>query len=407
MGFHEKNLKQNASVNSLGFFIRYHRKKQQISMNSFADFVGITPSYLSDIEHGNKNISDYALKKIFRELKIDIQLYKENHLSFSLHNIIQSVMDFNVSNLLSYYKNLDCDFDQFSMQSSLNFNILMYYITYLFTDQTYFMIDDSTLTDVYYTLDQEHKKVMITFYAYQLERSNDNKKALELYHEVIDHYKFSKYTLMEGWIYFRIAELSLKQGYIYQSLRYCEFTDRFFKDHFHINRIILNNITKSNILSILGEYDEAICLLKSLIGHQEYGNFRNQIIQNMCSIALEHEQYQDLLEYVTYTDDTSLNMVFYEVYGRIQTGDYQKAKKKLNESIYREEKENDLIKSMLVLCEHYLTFNDFNNQDIKVLKDMKSKESNFQNKRFINRLLIDYYVKIGDFKSVYYETIKK
>lgn len=64
MGFHEKNLKQDVSADSLGFFIRYHRKKQQLSINSFAEMIGITPSYLSDIEHGNKKISDYTFKKI-------------------------------------------------------------------------------------------------------------------------------------------------------------------------------------------------------------------------------------------------------------------------------------------------------------------------------------------------------
>lgn len=407
MGFHEKNLKQDVSADSLGFFIRYHRKKQQLSINSFAEMIGITPSYLSDIEHGNKNISDYTFKKIFRELKIDIHHYTQNYLSFSFAEILNAVIHFDLALIKRSYKFLDENFINVSFNSSLHLNVLIYYITHLFVEQSNLKIDKSTLTDVYYILSEEHKKIMLAFYAYQLEKDDHNQKALDLYHEVVDHYKFVKYPSMEGWLYFRISELSLKNGDIYQSLRYCDFADRFFKDDFNTKRIMYNSMTKSNVLSILNEYEEAIGLLNHLLRHQmvdEDYKMKNQLIQNMCSIALEHEKYDDLLHFISFIEESQqalLNMVFYEVYSYIQIGDFNKAKKKLNKCNYLEENNDELINTLLMLCEHMIEKKENLDHDIKQLMKLKEKETNYQNKRFINRILIDYFVKNGDFKTAY------
>lgn len=407
MGFHEKNLKQDVSADSLGFFIRYHRKKQQLSINSFAEMIGISPSYLSDIEHGNKKISDYTFKKIFRELKIDIHHYTQNYISFSFAEILNAVIHFDLALIKRSYKFLDENFINASFNSSLHLNVLIYYITHLFVEQSNLKIDESTLMDVYYILSEEHKKIMLAFYAYQLEKDNHNQKALDLYHEVVDHYKFVKYPSMEGWLYFRISELSLKNGDIYQSLRYCDFTDRFFKDDFNTKRIMYNSMTKSNVLSILNEYEEAIGLLNHLLRHQmidEDYKMKNQLIQNMCSIALEHEKYDDLLHFISFIEKSQqalLNMVFYEVYSYIQIGDLKKAKKKLNKCNYLEENNDELINTLLMLCEHVIEKKENLDDDIKQLMKLKEKETNYQNKRFINRILIDYFVKNGNFKTAY------
>lgn len=174
--------------------------------------IGISPFYLSDIEHGNKKISDYTFKKIFRDLKIDIHHYTQNYLSFSFAEILNAVIHFDLALIKRSYKFLDENFINASFNSSLHLNVLIYYITHLFVEQSNLKIDESTLTDVYYILSEEHKKIMLAFYAYQLEKDNHYQKALDLYHEVVDHYKFVKYPSMEGWLYFRISELSLKNG---------------------------------------------------------------------------------------------------------------------------------------------------------------------------------------------------
>lgn len=369
--------------------------------------IGITPSYLSDIEHGNKKISDYTFKKIFRELKIDIHHYTQNYLSFSFAEILNAVIHFDLALIKRSYKYLDENFINVSFNSSLHLNVLIYYITHLFVEQSNLKIDKSTLTDVYYILSEEHKKIMLAFYAYQLEKDDHNQKALDLYHEVLDHYKFVKYPSMEGWLYFRISELSLKNGDIYQSLRYCDFADRFFKDDFNTKRIMYNSMTKSNVLSILNEYEEAIGLLNHLLRHQmvdEDYKMKNQLIQNMCSIALEHEKYDDLLHFISFIEESQqalLNMVFYEVYSYIQIGDFNKAKKKLNKCNYLEENNDELINTLLMLCEHMIEKKENLDHDIKQLMKLKEKETNYQNKRFINRILIDYFVKNGDFKTAY------
>lgn len=71
MSFLETEYASHHDSKCFGFFLRYHRKKQNLSLNYFADMIGITPSFLSDIEHGKKDVAEYTKKKIFHELFID------------------------------------------------------------------------------------------------------------------------------------------------------------------------------------------------------------------------------------------------------------------------------------------------------------------------------------------------
>ena len=58
----------------LGEFIEKKRKDMNISLRSFASMVGITATYLSDIEKGYRNPSDNVelLKKIAKTLQLSI-----------------------------------------------------------------------------------------------------------------------------------------------------------------------------------------------------------------------------------------------------------------------------------------------------------------------------------------------
>ena len=81
MLFTEKNI-VGKDIHSLilGAFIRYERKKQNLSLNYLANEVGITKSYLGDIEHGKKVPAKYTLQKIMSTLDIkfdDSILYRE------------------------------------------------------------------------------------------------------------------------------------------------------------------------------------------------------------------------------------------------------------------------------------------------------------------------------------------
>ncbi len=56
----------------IGAKIRYYRTVKNLDQGSFAEQVGITPQYLSKIEHGSARPSLDLLFRIAESLKIDI-----------------------------------------------------------------------------------------------------------------------------------------------------------------------------------------------------------------------------------------------------------------------------------------------------------------------------------------------
>ena len=64
MSFLETEYTSHHDSKCFGFFLRYHRKKQNLSLNYFADMIGITPSFLSDIEHGKRMLRNIQKENI-------------------------------------------------------------------------------------------------------------------------------------------------------------------------------------------------------------------------------------------------------------------------------------------------------------------------------------------------------
>lgn len=59
MYFVKKDLSESEDTQLyLGAFIRYERETENMTLGFMADVVGITKSYLSDIEHGKKKPSN-------------------------------------------------------------------------------------------------------------------------------------------------------------------------------------------------------------------------------------------------------------------------------------------------------------------------------------------------------------
>lgn len=59
--------------NYLGAYIRYARLEKQISLRDLANRIGVSASYLSDVELGKRNMTDdHKLHKIAQELGLSI-----------------------------------------------------------------------------------------------------------------------------------------------------------------------------------------------------------------------------------------------------------------------------------------------------------------------------------------------
>jgi len=55
---------------SFGDYIKERRLNMNIKLREFADMIGVVPSYVSDIEKGNRNPTESYLEKIIKALKL-------------------------------------------------------------------------------------------------------------------------------------------------------------------------------------------------------------------------------------------------------------------------------------------------------------------------------------------------
>lgn len=62
---------KNITKDTFGEFIRDRRDALGYSVRKMAEMLGMTPVYLSDIEHGNRHAPKNYLDKLIVELKID------------------------------------------------------------------------------------------------------------------------------------------------------------------------------------------------------------------------------------------------------------------------------------------------------------------------------------------------
>lgn len=70
-GIYHTNRGVYMDIQKLGAYLKKHRRKAGLTQERLAEIIDYTPSYISEIERGNREPKLDVLTKLMRELKID------------------------------------------------------------------------------------------------------------------------------------------------------------------------------------------------------------------------------------------------------------------------------------------------------------------------------------------------
>lgn len=319
MYFVEKGLNEDESKKLyLGAFIRYEREKEEMTLGFMSTIVGITKSFLSDIEHGKKMPADYTLNKIMSVLDIEfhddvaiheeaLEKLKEMYQLYSDGNI-EEMMKLNqtlVSDELIYknsYAFLTYDLIRFVYELNVNSDIVkcekfiekldIFY--HLLSKKEMVIYDDAK--GMFYYKKREFKSAE-QFYKNALESATTNvQKALICYH----------LTLL----------YQLKNNQL-DSLIYCEQSIQYYNREYNIYRLLHLEIFKGTCYAREGLFDKAINIYEKVIENAKKSKFDKVVSLSYCNIAWTYMKafdYEKVIENTKLSLEYDENREFREIY---------------------------------------------------------------------------------------------
>ncbi|MCR8655836.1 helix-turn-helix domain-containing protein [Paenibacillus endoradicis] len=89
-------------MQNIGQRIRISREQKKLSLNKFAELLGVSPSYLSNLERGNtKNIDLDVLMSLNEQLHLfplETKMNSNNEYELRLSQVTKSILQLNQSN---------------------------------------------------------------------------------------------------------------------------------------------------------------------------------------------------------------------------------------------------------------------------------------------------------------------
>lgn len=93
--------------------IREIRKSKNLTMDQFGNKIGVTKSTISNIENGNRNVTEHMVKSICREYRVDYlwltqgvgEMYIQEDSRIKLYRLIDRVLDGENEHVKNVFKN--------------------------------------------------------------------------------------------------------------------------------------------------------------------------------------------------------------------------------------------------------------------------------------------------------------
>lgn len=350
MYFVKKDLSESEDTQLyLGAFIRYERETENMTLGFMADVVGITKSYLSDIEHGKKKPSEYAFNKIMSILGIEFndslslrleiidQLEKMYLLytEFNKEEMKEIMDDFN-NHYEKYYNSyafLTCEIIRLIYALTVENNMNLAKQIMIKIDLFDHLLSKEEVA-IYYD--------MKGLYAYKV---NDFNIAQEDFENALDQ---SSSTCTKGMICYHLALLYQSKNNQIDSLLYCERAIEHFSKNYNVFRLLYLELYKGTCYSRERIYDKAISIYENVVENSiksNYPRITNVTYHNIAWTYIKAKKYKEVIQYTNLSfeldDHPSFDELYvYLPYSYFKLGEYQESLKWIN--INKEKLENSI-----------------------------------------------------------------
>ena len=349
MLFTEKNI-VDKDIHSLllGAFIRYERKKQNLSLNFLANEVGITKSYLGDIEHGKKVPAKYTLQKIMSTLDIEFNdsiLYRQK----IIQKLIESFEAYAYANreeIINIYNTLIQEKSFYSCAFITLYIIQLLHTLYIENDleKSFSIID--MINQYQYLLDKQELSIYYILIGLYYYKKNDFDVSKSYYLLSLENH-FNN-NIIIGMTYYL---LSLDEQYLnnlIDSYMYCEKSIDYFKNTYNTIRLLELDIFKANCYSRNKKYDKAIFLYEYVLKYahiHHLSRIEKMAYDNLAWTYLKVKDYHEVIKYTECSIKSDNDYWFKEVYTYIPYALYKL--NKIDECL------NEINKNLIILENNY------------------------------------------------------
>lgn len=388
----------------LGAYIRWKREEENMSISFFSDILNISKSYLSEIEHGKKNPTDYTLKQILKILETEYY-YNENILIY-LHD-----------NLIMIYEK----------------------ITLLRLDEAKNIIDDIIEKEDYYLSSEGFliyfliKLINSIQYEYNYENCNElikvlrehlvllDREVVAIFHDIVATFYIqegmlenAQFHLEEGleqaspssstyaMILYHSARLFQIDGNLIKSLDFCKKAKKEFTVKLNYRRILYTEIFEANIYSMFFYFEDAEKKYLQVLEQAELNNFNDvllTVLDNLSWMKLRNGEYDECIRLSDYSIDHGTaydEVLLYAPICYLKKGDFDECLK----SIKRIENRVQYPLKYLLDGIYYLCLN----MGVNFIESLKKFLSNSPSldkemKCFIYELMAEYYTKKNNFSE--------
>lgn len=390
----------------LGIFIRYHRTKQNITLNCLANDIGITKSYLSDVEHGKKYPAQYTLHKILSSL--DIEFNEDIKLKVNLQEKLKKLFEYySFLNDESYLKLLE---DIKSKHYEYSFAFLTFYIITIFDNLCRLRHFDNvknqlSYLDKYKSFLDDYELVSYYFLKgryYHAIKDFDNAKK---YYLLVLKQNFNDYNIL-GITYCLLSTVEQYINNPIDAFYYNQQASICFKENYNILRLLETDVYKANIYSRIHYYRQAIKIYHRVIEHTQVDqlhDIKELAYDNLAWMYIKERNYLQAIQYAKDSLNFETTSHYEELYIYIPYAYYKLDQ--CNESLLHIKKylpflEQSHHKYFLIALQSRINdevtkYIDYLNMYIDSLK----KYSNdYEMLIFVYRELADYYKDIEDYK---------
>lgn len=305
-------MEKNVKLNQL---IKITRIETGLNCSQLARLTNYSASYISQLENGKMNGTNEAYEIIFKALNIDhaeaLKLCEE--VDNKLKTLYRNIVFYNYSLVREIYAELN------SMEDKIKKTIIYpEFIVMMMAYNVLFIHDDSMIEDAinylsnsYELLDYFYQQVYLDYLGLYYKHIHQYDKAIDALHKSlsIPIQNLSNQSM----IYYHLAAIYEKKNKLVSALNNNNKALDLFLQEKNVKRQLFTQVHIANILSRIGDYDEAQLNYDQLLTQfYEYGftEFIPNTLSNASWNAIKNKDYNRALDYLKKEIDENYNNPF-------------------------------------------------------------------------------------------------
>lgn len=394
----------------LGAYLKYQREYDGISLNYVADGIGINKGYLSEIEHGVKNLSDKYYFKIMNFYEID---FNNDPL------LLKEARDF-LKEIVLAYVYLDTSQEKNLIEKVLNKKdiyinsyaffcySLIEYIYYVRIKRMDNIVKDKEilLSDYTNILNSIEKAIFYDTLAYYKMSKWNYKSANKILNKAYDEIKKTDSSEFQSVIkYHKILTLSHSNNNLHSYLMCLDVKQEYSYYH-NYKRIYYLDITMGICLTRMGLYKEAQKVYKDVLKKANFPNSSELLSLIFFALSWNYifmSKYKKAIEYAIRAIEKNHNFDILKIniiFSYYSMTDYENCLREIN-NVYIHKDSNQFIRLYAKMIESLISKED--DKFIRISDAFYKRfchGENFEISRMVLSLMISFYLERNDLRKV-------